>query len=124
MSTNSEPSDTETASFVTPRRSQEVLIAMTDVFGRKWHLVILHQLQTGEAMGFSELKGEIDHISSKVLSDSLDRLETEYGLIERRVVNEKPVRVEYTMTDRGRDLAALVDRIHDWGVEHVATDTE
>lgn len=124
MSTNSESSDTETASFVTPRRSQEVLIAMTDVFGRKWHLVILHQLQTGEAMGFSELKGEIGHISSKVLSDSLDRLETEYGLIERRVVNEKPVRVEYTVTDRGRDLAALVDRIHDWGVEHVATDTE
>ena len=124
MSTNSESSDTETASFVTPRRSHEVLIAMADVFGRKWHLIILHQLLTDEVMGFSELKGEIDRISSKVLSDSLERLETEHGLIERRIVNEKPVRVEYTLTERGRDLAPLVDRIHDWGVEHVGTDAE
>lgn len=97
---------------------------MTDVFGRKWHLIILHQLLTQGAMGFSELKREIDRISSKVLSDSLERLETEHGLIERRIVSEKPVRVEYTMTDRGRNLAPIVDRIHDWGVQYGATEVQ
>jgi len=124
MSTNSESSETEPESFVTPRRSQEVLIAMTGVFGRKWHLIILHQLLTEGAMGFSELKGKIDRISSKVLSDSLERLETEHGLIERRIVSEKPVRVEYTMTDRGRHLAPIVDQIHEWGVQHGATEMQ
>jgi len=97
---------------------------MTGVFGRKWHLIILHQLLTEGAMGFSELKGKIDRISSKVLSDSLERLETEHGLIERRIVSEKPVRVEYTMTDRGRHLAPIVDQIHEWGVQHGATEMQ
>lgn len=116
MSTHSESSDTK--SVVTPRQSQETLISMADVLGRKWHLVILHELLTEGAMGFGELKGDIDRISSKVLSDSLERLETEHELVERRIVSEKPVRVEYTLTDRGRDLAPIVDRIHEWGVEH------
>jgi DNA-binding HxlR family transcriptional regulator len=91
---------------------------MANLLGRKWHLIILHQLLTEGAMGFGELKGEIDHISSKVLSDSLDRLETEHELVERRIVSEKPVRVEYAMTERGRDLAPIVDSVHEWGVEH------
>ncbi|GAB6861766.1 winged helix-turn-helix transcriptional regulator [Haloplanus litoreus] len=121
MSTHSESGDTEPTSVVTPSQSQETLLSMADVLGRKWHLVILHRL-TQDAMGFSELKGDIDRISSKVLSDSLDRLETEHGLVERRIVSEKPVRVEYAMTDRGRDLAPIVDRIHEWGVEHAVTE--
>lgn len=119
MSTHSESSDTKSTSVVTPSQSQEMLISMANLLGRKWHLVILHQLLTEGAMGFGELKGEIDHISSKVLSDSLDRLETEHELVERRIVSEKPVRVEYAMTDQGRDIAPVVDRIHGWGVEHV-----
>jgi len=118
MSTHSESSETKSTSVVTPSQSRETLISMANLLGRKWHLVILHQLLTEGAMGFGELKGEIDHISSKVLSDSLDRLETEHDLVERRIVSEKPVRVEYAMTERGRDFAPIVDRIHEWGVEH------
>jgi len=118
MSTHPESSDSKPTSVVTPRQSQETLISMADVLGRKWHLVILHELLTEGAMGFGELKRDIDRISSKVLSDSLDRLETEHDLVERRIVSEKPVRVEYAMTDRGRNLAPIVDRIHEWGVEH------
>lgn len=120
MSTHSE--GRETASFVTPSHSQEILVSMTDVLGRKWHLVILYHLSTQEPRGFNDLKREIDRISSKVLSDSLDRLETEHGLVERRIVSEKPVRVEYSLTDRGRELSPLLDRIHEWGIEHVTTD--
>ncbi|QGX93909.1 transcriptional regulator [Haloplanus rallus] len=119
MSTHSESSETKSTSVVTPSQSQETLISMANLLGRKWHLVILYQLLTEGAMGFGELKGEIDHISSKVLSDSLDRLETEHELVERHIVSEKPVRVEYAVTDRGRDFAPIVDRIHEWGVEHV-----
>jgi len=123
MSTHSESSETESMSVVTPSQSQETLISMASL-GHKWHLVILQQLLTEGAMGFGELKGEIDHISSKVLSDSLDRLETEHELVERRIVSEKPVRVEYAMTERGRDFAPIVDRIHEWGVEHAVSDSD
>ena len=122
MSTHSESSDTKSTSVVTPSQSQETLISMANLLGRKWHLVILHQLLTEGAMGFGELKGDIDRISSKVLSDSLDRLESEHDLVERRIVSEKPVRVEYAMTDRGRELAPIVDRIHEWGIEHAVSE--
>lgn len=122
MSTHSESSDTKSTSVVTPSQSQETLISMANLLGRKWHLVILHELLTEGAMGFGELKGDIDRISSKVLSDSLDRLESEHDLVERRIVSEKPVRVEYAMTDRGRELAPIVDRIHEWGIEHAVSE--
>jgi DNA-binding HxlR family transcriptional regulator len=122
MSTHPDSSDAESTSFVPPSRSQETLLAMANVLGRKWHLVVLHQLLTQGEMGFSELQRDVDRISSKVLSDTLDRLETEHGLVERRIVSEKPIRVEYATTDRGRALEPIVDRIHDWGLEHATTE--
>ncbi|MFB6219337.1 MAG: winged helix-turn-helix transcriptional regulator [Halobacteriaceae archaeon] len=106
-------------SVVTPETAQEALVEMTEVVGRKWHPVILQLLGARGTMGFNDLKEEINHISSKVLADSLDRLESRHELVERRVVNEKPVRVEYALTDRGRDLEPVVTAMRDWGLEHL-----
>ena len=83
--------------------TQQVLIEMADLLGHKWHPVILQQLVATEECGFSDLHAAIDDISNKMLSDSLTTLE-EHGLVERVVVSEKPVRVRYSLTDRGREL--------------------
>ena len=98
--------------------TQEVLIEVADVLGHKWHPVILTQLLSEESLTFSGLQSAIDDISNKMLSDSLSTLESE-GLVDREVVNDKPVRVQYTLTDRGRELESVLDPMLRWGRNHL-----
>ncbi|MFB6267489.1 MAG: winged helix-turn-helix transcriptional regulator [Halodesulfurarchaeum sp.] len=81
---------------------------------KKWHPVILHRLLTNGPLGFNDLKEEVDGISSKVLSDNLDDL-SEHGLVERNVVSEKPFRVQYSLTERGKSLERVILAMRDWG---------
>jgi DNA-binding HxlR family transcriptional regulator len=98
--------------------TQTILIEVSAIVGHKWHPVILHQLLTEETLGFSGLKSRIDGISSKMLSESLTALE-EYGLIERAVVEQKPVRVEYSLTDGGRALETVLESMVEWGGDNL-----
>jgi len=102
----------------TYRGTQQLLIELSDLMGHKWHPVILHQLMSQGSLTFSGLQSAIDDVSNKMLSDSLSRLESE-GLVDREVVNEKPVRVTYTLTDQGRALEDVLDPMIRWGREHV-----
>lgn len=88
------------------------------LIGKKWHPVIVHRLMTNGPLGFNALKEEVDGISSKVLSDSLEDLE-EKTLINREIVSEKPFRVEYSLTDRGESLDDIIFAMMDWGEEHL-----
>jgi DNA-binding HxlR family transcriptional regulator len=100
--------------------TQEALVEVADVIGHKWHAVILHQLLTADELGFSELGSRVSGVSNKMLSDSLGALE-ERRLVERQVVNDKPVRVRYSLTERGHDLAPLLSEMVSWGREHLVT---
>ncbi|MEF8826863.1 MAG: helix-turn-helix domain-containing protein [Halapricum sp.] len=98
---------------------QASLISMTDLFGRKWCPVVLYRLLRDGPMGFSELKREIDGISGKMLTESLETLETRYGLVERSVVSDRPFRVTYEPTERGESLDPLLGEMLDWATEHM-----
>ncbi|MFC6732518.1 MULTISPECIES: helix-turn-helix domain-containing protein [unclassified Haladaptatus] len=93
------------------------------ILGKKWHPVIIHRLLKHGPSGFNALKAAVDGISSKVLSDSLENLE-EFGLVNRAVVSEKPFRVEYSLTARGKSLEPLIMAMHDWGQEHLMPPAE
>ncbi|WP_248905383.1 winged helix-turn-helix transcriptional regulator [Halocatena marina] len=88
------------------------------LIGKKWHPVIVHRLLEYGPSGFNELKENVDGISSKVLSDSLDDLE-ENQLINREIVSEKPVRVQYSLTTHGQSLEPVIYAMHEWGQEHI-----
>lgn len=88
------------------------------LIGKKWHPVIVHRLLDNGPLGFNALKEEVDGISSKVLSDSLDDLE-EKQLVNREIVSEKPVRVEYSLTELGESLQPIIFEMRDWGLEHL-----
>lgn len=88
------------------------------LIGKKWHPVIVHRLLDGGPSGFSELEANVDGISSKVLSDSLDDLQ-EKRLVSRKVVSEKPFRVEYSLTDHGESLEPVIVEMRNWGLEHI-----
>jgi DNA-binding HxlR family transcriptional regulator len=88
------------------------------LIGKKWHPVIVHRLLTEGPLGFNALKEEVDGISSKVLSDSLEDLE-EKQLVDRTIVSEKPFRVEYSLTERGESLEDVIVAMRDWGQAHL-----
>lgn len=90
------------------------------LIGKKWHPVIISRLMVAGDLGFAELQERIPDISSKVLSDSLEELE-EKGLIDREIVNEKPFRVKYSLTDQGESLEPVIDDMHDWGTDYLDT---
>ncbi|WP_256298142.1 winged helix-turn-helix transcriptional regulator [Haloarchaeobius salinus] len=91
-----------------------------DVLGRKWHLRIVYQLLEHGPLGFNALKERVVGISSKMLSESLTRLE-DGGLVDRELVSDQPLRVEYSLTDRGAALEPVVWGVLRWSVEHGTT---
>lgn len=115
---SSEPqarADREVPLFTDPGN---VLLSMQAVVGRKWQPVIVYHLLEAGPLGFSALKERTDGISSKMLSESLDDLEVA-GLVAREVVSDKPVRVEYTLTEDGESLEVLVREMVSWGSRHI-----
>lgn len=85
-----------------------------DVLGNKWHPVIVHRLLSTDALRFTDLSAEIGGVTNKMLSQSLDDLESE-GVVERAVVEEKPVAVEYSLTEYGRTLGPVIEALEAWG---------
>jgi DNA-binding HxlR family transcriptional regulator len=88
------------------------------LIGKKWHPVLVHRLLEHGPSGFNELKENVDGISSKVLSDSLEDLQ-ENGLVNREVISEQPFRVQYSLTDRGASLEPVIDAMREWGQSHL-----
>ena len=91
-----------------------------DVIGNKWHPVIVHRLLEHGPLHFNQLADEIGPITNKVLSNSLQNLE-ESGLVDRTIVNDQPVAVEYSLTNRGRSLEPVIDALAAWGRHHLGT---
>jgi DNA-binding HxlR family transcriptional regulator len=80
------------------------------LMGGRWKLLILMQR-------YGELKKKIVNITERMLTLQLRELEAD-GLIARRVYAEVPPRVEYTLTDIGREIVPVCDALHAWGTRH------
>jgi DNA-binding HxlR family transcriptional regulator len=84
----------------------------TDVLGRRWMGLILRVLLTGPHR-FNEILAAIPGLSDPLLTQRLRELEAE-RLVERHVLPTSPVRVEYSLTEAGRDLERVVRAIGAW----------
>ena len=83
-----------------------------ELIGGRWTGPILQLLMAGPSR-FAELRDAIPHISDRMLSERLRALESE-GLVARTVLPEPPIRVEYALTDKGRELHAALAAIAKW----------
>lgn len=83
-----------------------------EVIGRRWTGSIVRSMLTG-ASRFSEILAAVPELSDRLLSERLKELEQE-GILQRVVTPSTPVRVEYVLTDKGRDLAAVVRAVAGW----------
>jgi len=80
----------------------------------KWTVLILSVLCTQPAR-FNDLKGRLDGITRKALSDALKRLERN-GLVDRRILPTQPVGVEYTITALGASLREPFAALYNWSL--------
>jgi DNA-binding HxlR family transcriptional regulator len=84
-----------------------------EIIGGKWTLLIIRDLASG-VKRFNQLERSLHGISPKTLSERLRSLEEE-GVIIRQTFAEVPPRVEYTLTEKGRDLVDVVDSMRSYG---------
>ena len=84
----------------------------SELIGRRWTGAILFLLLKQKCR-FAMLRDAIPDITDRMLSDRLQELERE-GLVDRTVVPATPVRVEYSLTKKGRALTDAMDAIATW----------
>ena len=85
-----------------------------DVIGEKWTLLILRDLTRNPSRRFQDLMDSLEGCAPNTLSARLASLE-EQGLIERRLYEQHPPRMEYVLTDKGRELRPVLKALKAWG---------
>ncbi|MCG5227195.1 winged helix-turn-helix transcriptional regulator [Acinetobacter pittii] len=83
----------------------------------KWVLLILNVLEE-DTQHFNLLKKNIQGISPKVLSQKLKMLERD-GFIERKIQNTSPIRVDYSLTPLGQNVAAMAFQLKEWAETNI-----
>jgi DNA-binding HxlR family transcriptional regulator len=86
--------------------------------GDRWTALIVSLLDE-RPYRFGELRRTVEGISQKMRTQTLRGLEKD-GLVRREVVSTRPISVDYSLTDLGRTLVAVVDVVVRWAEEHAA----
>src|ERR671928_1088704 len=84
----------------------------SELIGRRWTGAIIFVLLKARCR-FATLREAIPDITDRMLSERLQELEQE-GIVSRTVIPEAPVRVEYSLTKKGRALVPAVDALIEW----------
>jgi DNA-binding HxlR family transcriptional regulator len=86
-----------------------------ELIGKRWTGAILLVLMDGPCH-FSQIRDLVPEISDRLLSERLKELEAE-AIVERRVIEGAPVRVEYSLTEKGEALEPVVRQLKAWAHE-------
>ena len=92
-----------------------------ELIGSRWSGAILRVLLSGPTR-YADFRSQIPDINDRMLSERLKELERE-GLVERRVIPETPVRVEYDLTEKGRALEKALRAVASWAEEWLPLET-
>lgn len=86
--------------------------AAFELLGKRWTGLIIRSLLSGSKR-FSDIQEIIPNLSARMLTERFKELE-EQGIVLRKVYPEMPVRIEYELTEKGRDLEKTMDEIQNW----------
>lgn len=86
--------------------------AAFDLLGKRWTGLIIKTLLNGEKR-FTDVTDTIPNISARMLTERFKELEKE-GIVIRRVYPEIPVRIEYELSEKGRELETVMNEIQNW----------
>ncbi len=87
------------------------------ILSGKWTLIILYLLNK-KTMRFNELQRALNNLTQATLSKQLKKME-EYGLIIRTAYNQIPPKVEYSLSDLGKQFVPVLKALEVWGSEYI-----
>ncbi|WP_456449250.1 winged helix-turn-helix transcriptional regulator [Thiolapillus sp.] len=99
------------------KRSPCPVACTLDILGDKWTLLVVRDLFAGKKT-YSEFQNSPESIPTNILADRLKRLAGN-GIVEKKPYQKHPVRYEYVLTDKGRDLGAVLQAMVQWGERHI-----
>ena len=83
-----------------------------EIIGRRWTGAIIRAMLAGSTR-FSEMLAAVPGLSDRLLSERLKELEHE-GIVARNVTASTPVRIDYTLTEKGHALGSIVREVAAW----------
>ncbi|MEZ4104376.1 MAG: helix-turn-helix domain-containing protein [Candidatus Paceibacterota bacterium] len=84
-----------------------------EIIGQKHSILIFNELLKHQVLRFGELRRVLGNLNTGTLSITLKQLE-DSGLIRRTVFSEIPPRVEYSLTDKGKELEKVLIQLQLW----------
>lgn len=87
-----------------------------NLISSRWTLAVLYAIDKGNNR-FSSLQKELENISKKVLSDRVNLL-CESGIIQKKIITEKPLNIEYQITKKGQELIKVLAPIKLWATKN------
>jgi DNA-binding HxlR family transcriptional regulator len=94
---------------------QNPLCEVLQIVGAKWGFAVIAELLKG-TLRFNELQRAIRSINKQSLTDTLRLLE-QNGVVRREVIPTVPVTVEYSLTEKGRDLHTVIEAMNLWAAK-------
>ncbi len=104
---------------VTRSYGQKCPVARTlDLIGERWTALILRDLLRHGPRRYQDFQESLAGIAPNTLSARLKDMEAN-GLVERKLYNERPPRLEYHLTEKGRSLGPVLRALREWGTQHL-----
>ena len=88
------------------------------LMGKKFTVLILRNMMHLGQTRFNQFL-EIEDINAKILSARLKEMEKD-GLIKRKILDERPIGVEYTLTEKGEALHPVLDQMASYSTQYYA----
>lgn len=100
-----------------PKRSPCPVASMLDILGDKWTLLVVRDLFMGKQT-YTQLQDSPEGMPTNILAERLKRLEGQ-GIIRKQQYQNNPVRYHYQLTEKGKDLGAVLRAMVQWGSKHL-----
>ncbi len=89
-----------------------------DLIGERWTILLLRDLLLRGPRRFQDFQASLEGVAPNTLSARLKALE-DNGFVRRELYNERPPRLQYVLTDKGKSLGPVVRAMRDWGSKHL-----
>ena len=89
-----------------------------DLIGERWTILLLRDLLLHGPRRFQDFQESLPGVAPNTLSSRLKSME-DHGLVRREMYNERPPRLEYVLTDKGKSLGPIVKAMRDWGTKNL-----
>ena len=96
---------------------------LTKELSGRWKLHILCILENEGTVRFGQMKKKLDNISNVMLSKTLKELERD-GIIIRHQYNEVPPHVDYTLTEKGKNVIPALIMLSEWAQKYIQEDND